>query len=327
MAAKDAGNREFTPPNGGQSRRKRGTCPSVSSVGCYRVARENEGRRGVAVARPPLPANPYRRTKGREVGAVALVPEEVVVDAAPPSNAVARCHVDKRGGIGVQHSHRRERETRQLPCMSSTSRRSDCATATFAAVFCLSGEKTREGREKVAAHLHGTSATAACFRKVKGREGSTFAVVACSPETEEEGCVHVLRYVTGEIKKGRSLPLRSTDAELEKERGGRNSSTRNRFAPPPSTAKSTAATRTVTSVALFVGNDGDSRDVAAAVELHPCCCYVMKIGGKRALLAHGRSLRCYCSNLPPLMGWEPAAAAALFRQSRCSSPEWMNSIE
>nr|GMC82549.1 hypothetical protein Iba_chr04bCG14420 [Ipomoea batatas] len=54
--------------------------------------------------------------------------------------------------------------------------------------------------------------------------------------------------------------------------------------------------------------------VAIAVELHPCRCYVMKIGGRGRCVAHGRSLRRYCSNSSPLMGWEPAAAAALFRR-------------
>nr|GMD79741.1 60S ribosomal protein L37a-1 [Ipomoea batatas] len=56
-------------------------------------------------------------------------------------------------------------------------------------------------------------------------------------------------------------------------------------------------------------NDGDSRDVAAAVELHPCCCYVMKIGGKGAAMRTGEASaataptcrRRWGGNPPPLL--------------------------
>nr|GME19496.1 hypothetical protein Iba_scaffold23039CG0020 [Ipomoea batatas] len=40
----------------------------------------------------------------------------------------------------------------------------------------------------------------------------------------------------------------------------------------------------------------------------------MKIGGKGSCVAHGRGLRRYSSDSSPLMGWEPVAAAALFRR-------------
>nr|GME11825.1 hypothetical protein Iba_scaffold12587CG0010 [Ipomoea batatas] len=52
----------------------------------------------------------------------------------------------------------------------------------------------------------------------------------------------------------------------------------------------------------------------ALVGLHPCRCYMMKIGGKGSCVAHGRGLRRYSSDSSPLMGWEPVAAAALFRR-------------
>nr|GLL46162.1 tyrosine decarboxylase 1 [Ipomoea trifida] len=127
-----------------------------------------------------------------------------------------------------------------------------CATAVFAAVFCLTREETREGRGKVAAHLHGTFTTATCFRQVKGREGSTFAVVACSPETEVKGPSRCLSEM---------MEIRET-------------------LPPPSSSTLAAAT------------------------------------GRRSE-EKGRRLRTGGAS----------AAAAQFRQSRYSSPGWMNVMD
>nr|GLL33639.1 puromycin-sensitive aminopeptidase isoform X3 [Ipomoea trifida] len=146
-----------------------------------------------------------------------------------PATATGRAERGEPPTIATVVRHRRQLLLRRRGRRSEKG--PSCATAIFAVVFCLTREETREGRGKVAAHLHGTFTTAACFRQVKGREGSTLAVVACLPETEVEG-----------------------------------------------------------PVALFIRNDGDSRDVAAAVDHHNPCTAARSREGKRSHSAH---IYCY----------------------------------